>query len=102
MSKGDLFTAINYSQFRTRAYSQAYGYESGGKIAVRSDKPDNNKLKSYYDDFEAKIGSITVDVVDPTTGNTVQKDVDIMAPYLNELFVSDIFYIPNATVQDLR
>ena len=59
------------------------------------------ELTSKYDDYEAKVGSITVDTVD-SAGNRITTDVSIKAPYLNELFVSDIFYIPNATVQDLK
>ncbi len=97
-NKGDLFTAINYSQFRTRAYTEAYGFDEAGKIAGNASE---DKLRSKYDDYEAKVGSITVDTVD-SAGNRITTDVSIKAPYLNELFVSDIFYIPNATVQDLK
>lgn len=93
--KGDLLTQINYSQFRTRAYTEAYKFDGAGSKPATHKGAD--ELNDNYDNYEAKVGSIKVKKVDGT-----EEEIAIKAPYLNELFISDIFYIPNATVQDLK
>ena len=93
--KGDLLTQINYSQFRTRAYTEAYKFDGAGSKPATHKGAD--ELNDNYDNYVAKVGSIKVKNIDGT-----EEEIAIKAPYLNELFVSDIFYIPNATVQDLK
>lgn len=93
--KGDLLTELNYSQFRTRAYTEAYKFDGAGSKPATHKGAD--ELNDNYDNYEAKVGSIKVKKVDGT-----EEEIAIKAPYLNELFISDIFYIPNATVQDLK
>jgi len=103
-TKSDMFTRYNVSQFATADYSlkaldtKIDGYEvDGGKVKVTyaSVDPLTGQTSDNGTDELSLLGVVT-----DINGNSTP--VGINPDSLKKLFVSDIFFIPNVTVQDLK